>query len=1330
MSRPTFTKTGSKLSLKVPPGWFVTIAAISREKYFQVIKITDDVYDDFSYDYMGKRYGTNDLEPMKVIKDESDSYAYAAQKFDMNISLEFFYFPNKNDAFTAKLTSIAKPPNQSRRIDVLSVDRPESAKNKVPDYTTLMIFVEDTEDQAANDHGIYDDGRPSYKVNGSNLTVTVPADWCCTIASVEQENYQHVVEIVNKDYDLGGRTLMSSARDKPGGILKDYKQDQETSEQAAVTYEWTFDINVFYSKAEFDPTDLRTVARTIAKDPNRSYGLQVFEATKSKRAPKEVPDFVNLIVFVEDSPPSQQVGKPYDDMIVTVQMTYLPPIDLSNEPGPPNPKPPPPPAGTHPGYNPAMDYPRPKTIENYLKYYDTIFLIDDSGSMAEGNPRKWDQLKKALIDLANTAIDHDTDGIDMYFLNSNDVFKMKDQIRNVIDKPKVQQALDRVGPDGGTPTGQRVGERLQDHLRKIDAVVGNPEYREVKPLDLIVITDGKPTDDPKSKEEIEKAAKYIRDHHYHPNHMGIQFVQIGNDQGADVTLNALKSIDNNLTAMARPTTSLPGGPVVNIEVPPGWLTTITVVSRQPYNQLARLRYTTRGITNTQYFADQSGKANVIMEDLITGYKTFAIAGQSDSTTVNFSFFYSKDPKMSGRNLENKKYYSSQISLVSVTKPKKAPAGTPDYVTYFVFVENTNQSAGKGNAVGNFDDMVATVNIVQGEVPPAPDKAVYEQASQAIGDFQFSTGIPDEDLGPPPPYVPPEDLAKLPVGILGAGAAGMYTAMILDSLGIKYEILEASGRHGGRLYTHYFPKVPGPYQYFDAGAMRYPDIDFMKRTFKLVDGLNLRNKLLEVIMGNDNAFVHFNGIRATRKQYSANWAPGATPLDTFKVAKTASNPDGYIPEEYILKGHKKLYDDAIKPLKEPFATSSFQDAYKNLLEFDKYSVKSYLSIKMGYPDSVIRWIETMEWRTGMFDAGLLDTVLADLAFDDPRNRAQGKETKWYCFDGGSRVLADAMLEKVLIKPKYYQRVTVIREAYESSNQAIVVTVDGRDDPRLANNYTADKKYSNVICTLPLSVLRTVDLDRVHLSANQRNGLRELLYSPSIKIGIQFKTAWWEKKNQIIGGQTYTDRPARAVVYPSHGPGLAGSQKSNVLIASYNGMQDSQRLGALMKGRDTPEEKMLLNLIMNDLSVIHGVSLDELWDQFIDYYPWDWYSSSLSLGAFGWFGPGQFKDIYPHLTLPASVKQRLFFAGDALSANHGWVVGALNSAWRCVYSMLKAHPELNPNPKEDIIQKFLSSWGDTEEWDNKVLEKHVYIGRELTKRQLTQTDPTLPPYKPSS
>ena len=55
----------------------------------------------------------------------------------------------------------------------------------------------------------------------------------------------------------------------------------------------------------------------------------------------------------------------------------------------------------------------------------------------------------------------------------------------------------------------------------------------------------------------------------------------------------------------------------------------------------------------------------------------------------------------------------------------------------------------------------------------------------------------------------------PVGIIGAGMAGLYTAMIFDSLDIPYEIIEAdTSRVGGRVYTKYFGDPSGSdYKYY-------------------------------------------------------------------------------------------------------------------------------------------------------------------------------------------------------------------------------------------------------------------------------------------------------------------------------------------------------------------------------------------------------------------------------------------------------------------------------------------------------------------------------------
>ena len=78
---------------------------------------------------------------------------------------------------------------------------------------------------------------------------------------------------------------------------------------------------------------------------------------------------------------------------------------------------------------------------------------------------------------------------------------------------------------------------------------------------------------------------------------------------------------------------------------------------------------------------------------------------------------------------------------------------------------------------------------------------------------------------------PRQEPPLPAGkvcIIGAGIAGLYLAMLLDQAKIPYEILEASSRIGGRVFTYEFPTNDPPIQhnYYDVGAMRFPHLKTM------------------------------------------------------------------------------------------------------------------------------------------------------------------------------------------------------------------------------------------------------------------------------------------------------------------------------------------------------------------------------------------------------------------------------------------------------------------------------------------------------------------------
>lgn len=121
--------------------------------------------------------------------------------------------------------------------------------------------------------------------------------------------------------------------------------------------------------------------------------------------------------------------------------------------------------------------------------------------------------------------------------------------------------------------------------------------------------------------------------------------------------------------------------------------------------------------------------------------------------------------------------------------------------------------------------------IQKLLPDVTNDAINPQNLPELPEFRPKSSLP----------------SKMKVCIVGAGAAGLFTAMIFDwleekgkskelpMLNICYDIFEANGeeRLGGRLYTYKFPSTkgyePGDHDYYDVGAMRFPENPIMKRS---------------------------------------------------------------------------------------------------------------------------------------------------------------------------------------------------------------------------------------------------------------------------------------------------------------------------------------------------------------------------------------------------------------------------------------------------------------------------------------------------------------------
>ncbi|KAH0545385.1 hypothetical protein FGG08_000526 [Glutinoglossum americanum] len=175
------------------------------------------------------------------------------------------------------------------------------------------------------------------------------------------------------------------------------------------------------------------------------------------------------------------------------------------------------------------DGPQEELALSNLRRFDTIFLVDDSGSMR--GPR-WRETAQALKEVAKRAVKYDRNGVDIRFLNST--WENRDNLANVSD---VAEVFARVIPDGATPTGDALDTELCDYMVKYRA------DRRTKKLNLIVLTGGAPECPQEVEDAIVKFAKELESLHAAKSQVGVQFVQVGDDPEATTFL---KSLDDSL----------------------------------------------------------------------------------------------------------------------------------------------------------------------------------------------------------------------------------------------------------------------------------------------------------------------------------------------------------------------------------------------------------------------------------------------------------------------------------------------------------------------------------------------------------------------------------------------------------------------------------------------------------------------------------------------------------------------------------------------------------------------------------------------------------------
>ncbi len=256
-------------------------------------------------------------------------------------------------------------------------------------------------------------------------------------------------------------------------------------------------------------------------------------------------------------------------------------------------------------------------------------------------------------------------------------------------------------------------------------------------------------------------------------------------------------------------------------------------------------------------------------------------------------------------------------------------------------------------------------------------------------------------------------------------------------------------------------------------------------------------------------------------------------------------------------------------------------------------------------------------------------------------------------GGMDLLPQAIVAKLKSKPDHGCRVTMLEQDNLYKKVAVTYTkrVDGSRTS--ASNYRLEADM--ILCTLPAPAVRKLSFEPI-LSPSKTAALAHIPYLDAHKTLIETRSRFWELKDKIYGGASYTDLKSGQTYYPSdnaiakntqvsHGPGM--------LLASYTIGRPALVLANMSHDRRT-------NTVISSVGKLHPEILQH--GELISMVDWDWGTHPFSLGAFA--APGRRMELGQILARPEG---RIYFAGEHLSVHRTWIQGALESALAAVKAM---------------------------------------------------------------
>lgn len=507
-----------------------------------------------------------------------------------------------------------------------------------------------------------------------------------------------------------------------------------------------------------------------------------------------------------------------------------------------------------------------------------------------------------------------------------------------------------------------------------------------------------------------------------------------------------------------------------------------------------------------------------------------------------------------------------------------------------------------------------------------------------------------------------DFKNIKIGIIGAGLAGLSSAVELRKLGYDITIFEATDRIGGRVYTHYFDSTNN--MYGELGAMRIPVSH--ETTWHYINKFNLPTR--PFIQSNKDGLIYVKNLRT--RNTKENIMKYIYPL--FDLT-----PDEKITpySHFAFKAFgKKLL--SIPPKNRVELLLSLQKYYEKILFYDALNIRQSYEIE-NISQGAIDMIQSISpLERSLFYHNLIEPLNEEYS---------AAFSVLYEINGGLHRLPEKLYNALKTYDKsFYGNISKdslgnvkllfnsrVNGIYYDNKKGIISYFD-------KHSTLNHQKFDFIICAIPFSSLRNINLCPIFSNIKMQS-IREVEYPNLQKTAIYCNYRFWESNipyGGIIGGGSSTDLPISTIWYPSdHSKCInvpikptyeflfsspldtwvlkkdCSPYEKGVLIGSYNGTLDSTRLGNL-----TPTLRDYN--IKRQLEEVHGLPYKYLDNIVIDMKTITWNTEDPYLGGVAYYYPEQKRLFSYGMTLP-EYNNKLFFAGEHISSVHGWMQGALQT-----------------------------------------------------------------------